>query len=243
MKIAVISDIHGNTLAYDAVLADIKIKCCKKVLCLGDYMLAGYDPNGIVQRIEKLQTTHDAEIIQGNTDLMLTHPRVDGFDKIYVIAPCMAFAYRNDLEIIKPSYMDFIGLFPTHKEITIEGIKIFMCHGSPRRVDENITDDLSDEQVEEIIQDTDADLILCGHTHVPCGYQLASGQTVVNVGSVGRPMTLEKEACYAVVDINPATKEYTVEHVFVPYDNKLAAQKIRERGLHDCETLAKMLEG
>lgn len=243
MKIAVISDIHGNTLAFDAVLEDIKQKGCEKVLCLGDYMLAGYDPNGIVQRIEKLQQTHKAEIIQGNTDLMLTHPRVDSFDLIHAVAPCMAFSYRDDLKIVKQSYMDFVNLFPTHMEITLEGINILMCHGSPRRVDENITNNLTNEQLEEMCESTNADLILCGHTHIPCGYQLESGKTVVNVGSVGRPMTLEKEACYAVVDINPNTKEYNVEHVFVPYDNNLAAQKIRERGLLECDKLAKMLEG
>ena len=63
------------------------------------------------------------------------------------------------------------------------------------------------------------------------------------MGSVGRPMTLEKEACYVVISFDKENQEYTLEHILVSYDNKLAAQKIRERGLRECDKLAQMVEG
>ena len=245
MKIAVISDIHANTLALDSVLSDIFSKGCSKILCLGDLMLAGYDPNGVVEKLKSIKEKGEIalEIIQGNTDLMLTHPIKDGFDRIFAVAPCMAYSYKDDLKIIKKENINFINQFPTTKQLEIGGISIFMSHGSPRRVDENITSDMKEEEVLEIVKDVNADLILCGHTHIPCAFQLKTGQTLVNVGSVGRPMTVEKEACWVLVDINTETHEYVVEHQFTSYDCKLAAQKIRNRGLKENEVLAKMVEG
>ena len=57
MKIAVMSDIHGNTLAFDKVLEDVKEKRCDSIFFLGDYMLAGYDPNGVVEKLIEINKT------------------------------------------------------------------------------------------------------------------------------------------------------------------------------------------
>ena len=208
-------------------------------------MLAGYDPNGIVERFRTIKENGEIylEIIQGNTDLMLTHPIKDGFERIFAVAPCMAYSYKDDLKIIKKENLDFVNKFPTTKKVELNGVKILMSHGSPRRVDENILPNMKEDLLLEMVKDVDADLILCGHTHVPCGYQLKTGQTLVNAGSVGRPMTIEKEACWVLINIDPETSEFTVEHQFTPYDCKLAAKKIRERGLKENEVLAKMVEG
>jgi diadenosine tetraphosphatase ApaH/serine/threonine PP2A family protein phosphatase len=93
--------------------------------------------------------------------------------------------------------------------------------------------------VEEIIDGTKEKLILCGHTHIPCGYQTNSGQTVVNVGSVGRPMTPEPKACYCVIDFTNGSFE--LHHRFVEYDNKLAAQLMSQRGFVGADRLADLL--
>ncbi|MBE7706084.1 MAG: metallophosphoesterase family protein [Cyanobacteria bacterium SIG30] len=245
MKIAVMSDIHGNTLALDAVLKDIKEKKCDAILCLGDLMLAGYDANGVVEKFVDLKknSNYQIEIIQGNTDLLLTHPIPDGFDRIYSVAPCMAYAYREDLKDILKNNLNFVSQFETTKELEIGGVKIFMCHGSPRAVDENIYSDITPDELEVILEGVDVDVVFCGHTHIPCGFQLESGKMLVNVGSVGRPMTVEKEACYVLMDINEEKGEYGIEHIFVPYNINKAAEKIIKRGFEGCETLAKMVEG
>ena len=69
MKIAVISDIHANTLALEAVLEQIDSIGVDKIFCLGDIIMAGYDPNGTAEKILNLK---NLEIIQGNTDKMVT---------------------------------------------------------------------------------------------------------------------------------------------------------------------------
>ena len=68
MKIAVISDIHANTLALEAVLNQINSFKVDKIFCLGDILMAGYDPNGTAKNILGLD---NLEIIQGNTDKMV----------------------------------------------------------------------------------------------------------------------------------------------------------------------------
>ena len=95
------------------------------------------------------------------------------------------------------------------------------------------------EEIEEIISDTDADLILCGHTHVPCGYQTTKNQTVVNVGSVGRPMTPTPLACYAVIDFDNG--KFDIRHKFVEYDRETAANLVRIRNFEGADKLAQLL--
>ena len=99
------------------------------------------------------------------------------------------------------------------------------------------------DAVEEMVAGIDCDIVFCGHTHIPCGFQLNSGKTLVNVGSVGRPMTQEKNAVYALMDIDPDTLIYSVEFVSVKYDYNKSADKIRKRGLEGADTLAKLVEG
>ena len=95
------------------------------------------------------------------------------------------------------------------------------------------------EQVEEILADTDANLILCGHTHIPCGYQTNKKQTVVNVGSVGRPMTQNPVACYAIVNFDNGNFE--IKHKFVSYDKETAANIVKTRNFEGAEKLADLL--
>ena len=106
-------------------------------------------------------------------------------------------------------------------------------------LDELIEFDVDLQEVEEMIAGTTADIIFCGHTHVPCGYQTNTKQTVVNVGSVGRPFSQEPKSCYAILEIN--NNEFSVKHNFVPYDVNKAADILKQRGFDGAEKLAKML--
>ena len=95
------------------------------------------------------------------------------------------------------------------------------------------------EQVEEMIKDVLADVVLCGHTHIPCGYQTASKKSVVNVGSVGRPFTPEPKACYLKLTVTNG--KCIFEHRFVEYNKELAASKLSKRSFDGAEKLAEML--
>lgn len=238
MKVAVISDIHGNMQALDTVLDDIKKENCEKILCLGDLAMAGPEPVKAIDVIKKLYDENKLELIQGNTDEMIV--KYDKFSSLVKDKfPVMGSALENDVEVIPKEQKDFLNSLPAQKTLNINGVKILMVHGSPRRNDENIMPNLAINEIEGIIEGVDEDLILCGHTHIPCGYQTSKGQTVVNDGSVGRPFTSNPQACYAIVEFNNGTFE--VMHKFMDYDREEAAEILSKRAFKGADKLAKIL--
>ena len=240
LAIGVISDIHGNSLALDAVLARIEELGADKIFCLGDLSMAGYDPNYTVEKVRNLP---NVTIIQGNTDKLIVHYSAVVFSAVQAAANAMAHALRDDVKIMKKENIEFLRELPEKLEVVEEGVKICLCHGSPRRQDENLFPDTPLNVVAQAVASTDADLIFCGHTHLPCGFQLESGQTVVNVGSVGRPMQDNKTPVFAFLTIcnDNGNKTFEIRHEFVPYDNEAAAKKVMERGFPYAQDLADML--
>ena len=95
------------------------------------------------------------------------------------------------------------------------------------------------DNVEKMIKKVDAQVILCGHTHIPCGFQTKSKKSVINVGSIGRPFTPEPKSCYLI--INVVNGKCVFEHKFVEYDNKKAASKLKKRNFWGADKLAETL--
>jgi putative phosphoesterase len=240
MKIAVISDIHGNMQALEAVLEDIKKEGCEKIFCLGDLAMAGPEPSKTVDKIIELQNTLDFTVIQGNTDEMIADKSDKFLNFLKESMPVMANALESDIADVTEAQKEFLRNLPAQKELTIDGIKILLVHGSPRRNNENIFPDLKIEEVEEMIKGTDADIIFCGHTHIPCGYQTNTKQTVINVGSVGRPFSETPKSCYAVLE-TAKDGGFSIKHNLVSYDVETAANILRARGFEGSDKLAQML--
>lgn len=239
MKIAIISDIHGNMQALDAVLDNIKEENCEKIFCLGDLAMAGPEPSKMIERIQKLIHETDFTLIQGNTDEMIAGCDNQMLHMLRENNPVMANALEADVLEVSESQKNFLRDLPKTKELTVDGVKILLVHGSPRKNNENIFPDLKLEEVEEMIKGTDANIIFCGHTHVPCGYQTNTNQTVVNVGSVGRPFSENPKSCYAILETQNGS--FTIKHNLVDYDVKTASEILSKRGFEGCEKLAAML--
>jgi putative phosphoesterase len=239
MKIAVISDIHGNIDALNAVMDSIKEEECEKIFVLGDYAMAGPEPSKTVDWFFKNQFDEKFKMIQGNTDLMIADFSETLYQNLKEKAPIMAEALKNDVQVLNQIQKDFLKKLPMQLELDIEGIKILLVHGSPRRNNEDISPNLSLVEVEKIIENITADVILCGHTHIPCGYQTSKKQTIVNVGSVGRPFTPEPKACYLKLTITKGNCLF--EHKFVDYDKESASEKLKQRNFEGSDKLAEML--
>ena len=239
MKIAVISDIHGNMQALDAVLKNIEQEKCDRIFCLGDLAMAGPEPEKTVETIKEFVQNSDFVCIQGNTDEMIANCDNQMIHMLEENNPVMAHALECDVTVLSEDSKNFLRNLPPKKELEIEGITILLVHGSPRKNNENIYDNLKVEEVEEMIAGTDANVIFCGHTHVPCGYQTNTKQTVVNVGSVGRPFAKEPKACYAIIDVQG--NEFTIKHNLVDYDVKTASEILKSRGFNGADKLAAML--
>ncbi len=236
MRIAVLSDIHANVQALEAVMSDVVNQGCEHVFCLGDIALAGPQPKEVVDYVMAQNTW---TIIQGNTDKMIAQYGPEVIEFLEAQYPVMANAIADDVLILDDAHRAYLAQLPPILSFDVEGCTVLLTHGSPRANNEDILPGMPLEIVEEIIEGTTEKLILCGHTHVPCGYQTNTNQTVVNVGSVGRPMTQEPKACYAIIDFSNGSFE--VRHRFVTYDNVLAAQIMSQRGFVGADRLADLL--
>ena len=236
MRIAVLSDIHANVQALEAVMSDVVNQGCEHVFCLGDIALAGPQPKEVVDYVMAQNTW---TIIQGNTDKMIAQYGPEVIEFLEAQYPVMANAIADDVSILDDAHRAYLAQLPPILSFDVEGCTVLLTHGSPRANNEDILPGMPLEIVEEIIEGTTEKLILCGHTHVPCGYQTNTNQTVVNVGSVGRPMTQEPKACYAIIDFSNGSFE--VRHRFVTYDNVLAAQIMSQRGFVGADRLADLL--
>ena len=236
MRIAVLSDIHANAQALEAVMSDVVNQGCEHVFCLGDIALAGPQPKEVIDYVMAQNTW---TVIQGNTDKMIAQYGPEVMEFLEAQYPVMANALADDVSVINDTHRAFLAELPPILSFEVEGCTVLLTHGSPRANNEDILPGMPLEIVEEIIAGTTEKLILCGHTHVPCGYQTNTNQTVVNVGSVGRPMTQEPKACYAIIDF--ANGSFEVRHRFVTYDNVLAAQIMSQRGFVGADRLADLL--
>ena len=235
MKLAVISDIHGNLFALEKVLEDIEHEKCDNVICLGDLAMAGPEPDKTVELVKQMKW----DVVQGNKDKMIVEFNEEMFNALKGQIPIMANALRNDAEVISDENKEYLKNLPENLEININNTPILLVHGSPRRNNEDISPDLPLEKVEEMVEGTDSRLILCGHTHLPCGYQTNSGKTVVNVGRVGRPFTEKPVSCYAIVTFDEIG--FGVEHKFVEYDNVSASETLAKRKFEGADKLAQIL--
>lgn len=236
MKVAVLSDIHGNFQALESVMEDVKANNCEQVFCLGDLAMAGPQPRMVIDYVRK---QNNWTVIQGNTDKMISDFSPEILQNVKNNFPVMANALADDVIFIEEDKKDYLRNLPAQKELTLEGVKVLLVHGSPRRNNEDILPDMPLKVIEEMLEGTDADLIFCGHTHVPAGYQTNKKQTVVNVGSVGRPMTDEPKACYVIADFQDGG--FSIEHRFIDYDRQTAADIMSARNFDSADKLAQMI--
>lgn len=236
MKIAVLSDIHGNFQALESVMEDVKANNCEQVFCLGDLAMAGPQPRMVIDYVRK---QNNWTVIQGNTDKMIADFSPEILQNVKNNFPVMANALADDVIFIEEDKKDYLRNLPAQKELTLEGVKLLLVHGSPRRNNEDILPDMPLKIIEEMLEGTNADLIFCGHTHVPAGYQTNKKQTVVNVGSAGRPMTEEPKACYVIADFQDGG--FSIEHRFIDYDRQTAADIMSARNFDGADKLAQMI--
>lgn len=227
MKIAVLSDIHGNMEALEAVLEHIKTQNIDKIFICGDLAMAGPEPSKAVNFLMNF----DATFIQGNTDEMIVKNIVPPNE-------IMANALKYAQDELSEGQKEFLANLPFSHIERVEDLNLLFVHGSPRKNNEDILPEQNSEKIAEILENTTQDLIFCGHTHIPCGYQVKK-QTLVNVGSVGRPFSEEPKSCYVTVNINK--NEAEILHHFVDYDVKTAAEKLSQLGFMGAEKLSEML--
>lgn len=219
MKLAIISDVHGNLHALDAVLDDIAGQGVDATLALGDFLSGPFDPAGVADRLIGLALP----AVRGNHDRYLADGRDDDW---HVDAFVRA--------LLTPTHLDWLRTLPL---TTVHAGKVLLAHGTPR--DDNVgwLDGMegtnavlqSPEHIEREAEGFAYDVLLCGHTHVPRTVKLNDGRIVVNPGSVGLPFDSGSPgAHYAIIE--QRRLGWTVSLNSIPYDYQAAANLALERG-------------
>src|SRR5207249_9688559 len=113
---------------------------------------------------------------------------------------------------------------PAQMPLQLGDLRIMLVHGSPRRVNEYLYEDRPDKSLERLLDMVEADVLVCGHTHIPYHRILPSGRHVVNDGSVGKPKDGDPRSCYVVLQAEG--RELEVEFVRVSYDVERTARAI-----------------
>lgn len=106
----------------------------------------------------------------------------------------------------------------------LDGLRVRLVQGSPRKINEYLFADRPEATLERLLDMADADVLVCGHTHIPYHRILPGGRHVVNAGSVGKPKDGNPQACYVVLEAN--NHDLTVTFNRVPSDIERAAKAI-----------------
>ncbi|WP_098746364.1 metallophosphoesterase family protein [Paenibacillus sp. EZ-K15] len=221
-QIALISDIHGNIPALEAVLKDIKQRGIETIYCLGD--LIGKGPHGDIA--VDMVRTHCQQVIKGNWDDFIGKETDD---------PVLQW-HQHRLGSVR---LQYLAELPYILEFMMSGKWIRLFHASPRSVYERIQPWDDQEKLETLFHSSP----LCGDPRIAdvAGYadihnayhQHLDGRTLFNTGSVGNPLEMP-EASYVILDgiydsEDPAP--FNIQFIRVPYPIEQAVQDALESGM------------
>jgi putative phosphoesterase len=222
LRIAAISDIHGNLPALEAVLRDVEAASPDLVVVCGD-VASGPMP---AETIDALRALDRARFIRGNADRGLID-EFDGKDAAPMPGPFAGWCAKQ----IDRSQRDFLAAFaPTLTIEHVDGIgTVLFCHATPRNDTDIFTVEAPDARVRSLMAGVEADMVVCGHTHMQFD-RTVDGLRIVNPGSVGMPYG-EPGAYWALLGPD-------VEMRRVDYDREAAAKRMRAKDSKDAEQFA-----
>jgi predicted phosphodiesterase len=184
MRIAVFSDIHGNCVALEAVLNDLRRERVERAVCLGDAIQGGPQPAEVVARLREL----GCPVVMGNADAWL----LSGEETADEGLPAEQLKKLNEIRAwslarLSPDDHAFIQTFQPAVEISLEAEQTLLCfHGSPASFDDLILPDISQPALFELLGSYPARVMAGGHTHVQQVQRIgADARFFFNPGSVG----------------------------------------------------------
>jgi diadenosine tetraphosphatase ApaH/serine/threonine PP2A family protein phosphatase len=232
MRFAAIADVHGNYLALEAVVADIRAQGIDDIVNLGDMASGPLDARRTMDALMALDAVH----VLGNHDrYLIDRPpeRMGSWDR-----PAHAQ--------LDATHLDWLRKVPPTR---VYRDKVFLCHATPDHDEvywlETVLPDgtvrmVAPEAIEQVAKGVAQPLILCGHSHIARAVRLADGRMIVNPGSVGSPGYRDKhpfphvveagtpDARYAILQLVEGNWHVTFRHV--PYDHEAMAALARRNG-------------
>lgn len=221
MRIATISDIHSNLYALNEVLADIEKRNVDMVVCTGDLVGYATRPNEVIETLRKNKVL----TIMGNYD--------EAIGNFKIICGCdypdpkdaekASLSMKFTSEETTDENKAYLRNLPKEAVISFNNKTIRFVHGSTRLINEYLKE--NSKEADEVMNNLDEDILVCGHTHIP--YVKYYGEKLlVNAGSVGKSKTGSPNANYVIIDIIDSIVEVEIIEVF--YDFEKVAKEIEE---------------
>ncbi len=199
MRVAALYDIHGNLPALEAVLAEVGREGVDATVIGGDVVSGPFSAE-VFDRLVELSSVH---FVHGIADrLVIEGEREHGVD------------WAAERARLGDARLATVASWPLTVELEIDGLgRMLFCHAIPTADEPIFTRITPDPEVEEMLGDTGADVVVVGHTHVQFDRRLASALRVVNAGSVGMPYEGRRGAFWALLgpDVELRRTEYDVE--------------------------------
>jgi predicted phosphodiesterase len=224
MRLIALSDIHGNSIALDAVLADAASWHPDAYWVLGDFAAVGFDPIGSLERVVALP---NAAFLRGNTDRCLVTGERPGatLDQVRAdpsrlgsfVETAATFAWTAGA-LALTRWPAWLAELPVELRMTLpDGTRLLGVHASPGLDDgRGVRPIDGPDDLRPLIAGCEADLVLVGHTHWPSDH-LVDGVRIVNLGSVSNQPAPDLRASY--VRIEADASGYRLEHRRVDYDH------------------------
>jgi predicted phosphodiesterase len=229
MRIAHISDIHGNLFALEAVLRELERERFDHLICLGD-VAVGPQPCEALERVEAL----GCPVIMGNWDGAFLNGMPEPKDEVARKLVDIGAFWADKLSAADRAFM---ATFVPTLELPLEdGGQVLLFHGSPRSYDDWIFGGTPDDEVERMLDGRSAPLMIGGHTHLQLIRRLESGM-LVNPGSVGLPfqhwwpntVIIAPWAEYGLVEIDGGRLQVDLRRT--TYDVEALLRLSRESGM------------
>jgi predicted phosphodiesterase len=214
MLLLCISDVHGHLDALRAVLATAERRAFHKLLVAGDLVFPGPEPLETWRRL----SAAGAVMVQGLADRAVAtldpaslRPRSDHERE-------RLEQMKSTREALGDLILQRIRRLPTHQRIPLEdGGELLLVHGSPADPGEALTHDMTDAEINALIADDTADVVVCGASHLPFD-RLVGGVRIVNVGSVGEAPGAGPRVAHATW-IESTPRGVHVEPISVPLES------------------------
>ncbi|MGY4690054.1 metallophosphoesterase family protein [Salibacterium sp. K-3] len=209
MKIALLSDIHGNARALKAVLNDLKEKHIDQMYILGDLCYRGPEPKNALETVRSTP----AKVLKGNADEWV----IRGVKKGEV--PDSALAIMNQeqdwtVERLSSDDIHYLEQLPSSfLETFDQSVTMHAFHAAPDSLFDVIPADATDDTLlEKLGTEPDADIVVYGHIHTPY-IRRAGGTTFINTGSIGLPFDGDPRPSYVLLEVENGTFEASIERV------------------------------
>jgi predicted phosphodiesterase len=193
MRVALISDIHGNLVALDAVLADIARQGVDVTVCLGDIALSGPRPGACIESVRLLE----APVVMGNCDQLVVDLRAEGVtpERERGYAKFHSWVLEIDLwsaQALSADDAAWLAALPMTARVELgPGATLLCAHGSPASYNQRLTLDMPEDALRAALDGIEREpglaALASGHTHFAMVRAL-DGLTIVNPGSVGLPI-------------------------------------------------------